>query len=39
MRYGWIPGHTIEKEREDLKIAGRWSHARRRYKEAVKAQK
>ena len=29
--------HTVEKEREDLKIAGCWSHARRRYDEAVKA--
>ena len=28
---------TIEKEREDLKIAGCWSHARRRFDEAVKA--
>ena len=29
--------HTIERERKDLKIAGCWSHARRRYDEAVKA--
>ena len=29
--------HTIEEEREDLKIAGCWSHARRRFDEAVKA--
>ena len=29
--------HTIENEREDLKIAGCWSHARRRFDEAVKA--
>ena len=29
--------HTIEGEREDLKIAGCWSHARRRFDEAVKA--
>lgn len=27
----------MEKEREDLKIAGCWAHARRRYDEAVKA--
>ncbi len=29
--------HTIEKEREDLKIAGCWAHSRRRFDEAVKA--
>lgn len=29
--------HTIETEREDLKIAGCWSHARRRFDEAVKS--
>ena len=29
--------HTIENEREDLKIAGCWSHARWRFDEAVKA--
>ena len=29
--------HTIEGEREDLRIAGCWSHARRRFDEAVKA--
>ena len=29
--------HTIEKEREDLKIAGCWAHARRRFDEALKA--
>ena len=34
---GYQVYHTIENEREDLKIAGCWSHARRRYDEAVKA--
>ena len=34
---GYQVYHTIEKEREDLKIAGCWTHARRRYEEAVKA--
>lgn len=34
---GYQVYHTVEKEREDLKIAGCWSHARRRYDEAVKA--
>lgn len=34
---GYQVYHTIEKEREDLKIAGCWSHARRRFDEAVKA--
>lgn len=29
--------HTVKKEREDLKIAGCWSHARHQYDEAVKA--
>ena len=29
--------HTIEGEREDLRIAGCWSHARRRFDEAVRA--
>ena len=29
--------HTIENEREDLKIAGCWAHTRRRFDEAVKA--
>ena len=29
--------HTIEKERQNLKIAGCWAHARRRFDEAVKA--
>lgn len=29
--------HTVEKEREDLQIAGCWSHARQRFDEAVKA--
>ena len=34
---GYQVYHTIEEEREDLKIAGCWSHARRRFDEAVKA--
>ena len=34
---GYQAYHTIENEREDLKIAGCWSHARRRFDEAVKA--
>ena len=34
---GYQVYHTIEKEREDLKIAGCWTHARRRFGEAVKA--
>lgn len=34
---GYQVYHTIEKEREDLKIAGCWSHNRRRFDEAVKA--
>ena len=34
---GYQVYHTVEKEREDLKIAGCWSHARRRFDEAVKA--
>lgn len=34
---GYQVYHTIEAEREDLKIAGCWSHARRRFDEAVKA--
>ena len=34
---GYQVYHTIENEREDLKIAGCWSHARRRFDEAVKA--
>lgn len=33
---GYQVYHTIETEREDLKIAGCWSHVRRRYDEAVK---
>lgn len=33
---GYQVYHTIETEREDLKIAGCWSHARRRFDEAVK---
>lgn len=34
---GYQVYHTIETEREDLKIAGCWSHARRRFDEAVKS--
>lgn len=34
---GYQVYHTIEKEREDLKIAGCFAHARRRYDEALKA--
>jgi transposase len=34
---GYQVYHTIENEREDLVVAGCWSHARRRYDEAVKA--
>ncbi len=33
---GYQVYHTLETEREDLKIAGCWSHARRRFDEAVK---
>lgn len=33
---GYQAYHTVETEREDLKIAGCWSHARRRFDEAVK---
>lgn len=34
---GYQVYHTVEKKREDLRVAGCWSHARRRYDEAVKA--
>ena len=34
---GYQTYHTIEKERENLRIAGCWNHARRRFDEAVKA--
>lgn len=34
---GYQVYHTLEKERDDLTIAGCWAHARRRYDEAVKA--
>lgn len=34
---GYQVYHSLEKEREDLKIAGCWSHARRRFANAVKA--
>ena len=37
MTDGYQVYHTIEKEREDLKIAGCWAHARRRFDEALKA--
>ena len=37
MRHGYQVYHTIEAEREDLKVAGCWSHARRRFDEAVGA--
>lgn len=33
---GYQVYHTIEKERDDLKIAGCWAHARRRFDEALK---
>ena len=33
---GYQVYHTIEKEREDLKIAGCWVHARRRFEDALK---
>ncbi len=34
---GYQVYHTIENEREDLKIAGCWAHSRRRFDEAIKA--
>lgn len=34
---GYEGYHTLEREREDLKVAGCWAHARRRFDEAVKA--
>lgn len=34
---GYQVYHTLEKEREDLRIAGCWSHARRRFATVVKA--
>lgn len=34
---GYQVYHTLEKEREDLRIAGCWSHARRRFANVVKA--
>jgi transposase len=34
---GYQVYHTVEGGREDLRIAGCWSHARRRFDEAVKA--
>ena len=37
MTDGYQAYHTIEKECEDLIIAGCWAHARRRFDEALKA--
>ena len=34
---GYQVYHTLENEREDLKIAGCWSHARRRFANVVKS--
>jgi transposase len=34
---GYQVYHTIESEREDLKISGCWAHARRRFDEALKS--
>lgn len=34
---GYEVYHKLARERQDLKIAGCWSHARRRFSEAVKA--
>lgn len=34
---GYQVYHSLEKEREDLRIAGCWSHARRRFANVVKA--
>jgi transposase len=34
---GYQVYHALEKEREDLRIAGCWAHARRRFDEALKA--
>ena len=34
---GYQVYHTLEKERNDLKIAGCWSHARRKFADVVKA--
>ena len=34
---GYQVYHTVENELEDLKIAGCWAHARRKYDEALKA--
>lgn len=34
---GYEVYHSLEKQREDLMIAGCWAHARRRFDEAVKA--
>ncbi len=37
MTDGYQVYHTLEKEREDLRIAGCWAHARRRFDEALQA--
>lgn len=34
---GYQVYHSLEKEREDLRITGCWSHARRRFANVVKA--
>ena len=34
---GYQVYHTLDNQREDLKVAGCWAHARRRFDEAVKA--
>ena len=34
---GYQVYHTLEKEQEDLKVAGCWSHARRRFADVVKS--
>lgn len=34
---GYQVYHTLEKEREDLIIAGCWSHSRRKFADVVKA--
>ncbi len=36
MTDGYQVYHTLEKEREDLKIAGCWSHARRHFSNVTK---
>ncbi len=34
---GYQVYHTLEKEKEDLRVAGCWAHARRKFADAVKA--